>query len=129
LIGQAVLIALLTAGATAAAMLALWRIVLVPDLERRARALADEATRNAAAEVTAAGEALVPQFRQAVRDGIQDAVLSPPTDRIGQTARGVTSAGVNVVESSLRRIFRGPTGTGPGAPPRSGQSEADDPTG
>lgn len=105
---QIVLTALLSSAATAGALYVLWRQVLVPDLERRARELADEATAKASADLTAAGEQLIPQFRQAIRDGIQDAVLSPPTERLGQTARGVTTAGVNVVEASLRRIFGTP---------------------
>ncbi|MGI9016856.1 MAG: hypothetical protein ACR2HR_07105 [Euzebya sp.] len=106
---QIIVTALLSSASTAVAMYLLWRLVLVPDLEQRAREMAQQATANASAELTAAGEALVPQFRKAVRDGIQDAVLLPPTDRIGQTARGMTTAGVNVVESSLRRIFGTPT--------------------
>ncbi len=114
---QIVLTSTLSATMTAGAFYLLWRFVLVPELEARARELgrqmAEEATARAVADLTEAGEALVPQFRQAVRDGIQDAVLSPPTERLGQTARGVTSAGVNVVESSLRRIF----GTQPPRPP------------
>jgi hypothetical protein len=102
---QIVATALLSSATTAGAMYLLWRIVLVPDLERRARELAEQATTDASAELTLAGEALVPQFRKAIRDGIQDAVLSPPTDRLSQTARGMTTAGANVVEYSLRRIF------------------------
>ncbi|HUG85601.1 MAG TPA: hypothetical protein VMM13_13620 [Euzebya sp.] len=108
-VGAVVLTALLSAAATAAALYQLWRTRLMPDLERRARVLVDEATVTASAELTAAAEAVVPQIRDAIRaairEGIQDAVLIPPTERIGQTARGVTSAGVNVVEASLRRIF------------------------
>jgi uncharacterized membrane protein len=107
-----VVTALLSSAATAGALYLLWRRVLVPDLEQRARELADKATAKAAADLTAAGEALAPRFRQAVRDGIQDAVLSPPTERIGQTARGAATVGVNVVEATLRRVF----GTPP--PPR-----------
>ena len=103
-----VLTAVLSAITTALAMLLLWRVVLLPELERRARTLADEATAQAARELTLAAEAMMPRVRQAIRDGIQDAILVPPTDRLGQTARGVTSAGVNVVETSLRRIFGAP---------------------
>jgi hypothetical protein len=125
---QIVLTALLSSATTAGALYLLWRGVLVPDLERRARsmaeeataraavdleararALADVATAKAAADLTAAGEALLPQVRQAIRDGIQDALLFPPSpERLTQTARGMTSAGVNVVESGLRRIFGTP---------------------
>lgn len=100
--------ALLSSGATAGALYLLWRRWLVPDLEARAQRMAEQATAEASAELTRAGEALVPQFRQAIRDGIQDAFLTLPTDRLGQTARGVTTAGVSVVEGSLRRIFGGP---------------------
>ncbi len=102
---QIVLTAVTSSALTAGGFYLLWRLVLVPDLEARARQLADEATAKAAADLTVAAEALVPTFRQAIRDGIQDAVLVPPTERLGQTARGVTTAGVNVVETSLRRIF------------------------
>lgn len=100
--------ALLSSGATAGALYLLWRRWLVPDLESRAQRMAEQATAEASAELTRAGEALVPQFRQAIRDGIQDAFLTLPTDRLGQTARGVTTAGVSVVEGSLRRIFGTP---------------------
>ena len=111
--------ALLSSAATAGALYLLWRRWLLPDLEVRAQQLAEQATADASAELTRAGESLVPQFRQAIRDGIQDAFLTLPTDRLGQTARGVTTAGVSVVEGSLRRIFgtppprEGPTREGP----------------
>ncbi|CAN5115932.1 hypothetical protein BH23ACT9_BH23ACT9_30540 [soil metagenome] len=121
-VGAIVLTAVLSASATAVALYLLWHTRLMPDLERRAREIAEQATADASAELGAAAEALVPQFRRAVRDGIQDAILTPPTDRISQTARGVTSAGVNVVESSLRRILGGERGIAPpppsGPPPR-----------
>lgn len=123
---QIVMTALLSSSMTAGAIYLLWRLVLVPQLDARVaelevkvdeievrarelgREMAEEATARAVVDLTTAAEALVPQFRQAVRDGIQDAVLSPPTERLSQTARGVTNAGVNVVESSIRRIFGTP---------------------
>ncbi|WP_116714396.1 hypothetical protein [Euzebya tangerina] len=90
------------------------------ELEERAQALADEKTRAATEELTAAGEALIPRVRRGVRDGIQDALLTPP-DRLTQTARDMTNVGVNVMESSLRRIFGTP-------PPGSSRREGEWPT-
>lgn len=113
---QVLVTAVLSAALSGLVVWRLWEKVLLPltraeadrlaaDVQRRAEVLADETVTRAEAELTAAGEALVPKFRRAVRDGIQDAVLAPPTERLGQTARGVTNAGVNVIEASLRRIF------------------------
>ena len=86
-------------------------------LAETGQALAADATADAVSELNAAAEALIPRFRQAVRDGIQDAVLTPPTDRIGQTARDMTNVGVGVVESSFRRIFGPPSASGRARPP------------
>lgn len=102
---QIVVTAVISAAISVGAVWWLWHKVLLPDTELRVRELADELTANASQQLTESGEALVPKFRRAVRDGIQDAVLAPPTDRIGQTARGVTTAGVNVADAVLRRIF------------------------
>lgn len=115
---QVVVTALLSAALSGVVVWWLWHRILLPSAEEQARVLAEELTADARAELTEAGEALVPQFRQAIRDGIQDAVFQPPTDRIGQTARGMTTAGVNVVEASLRRIFGvGPPQHPPPQPP------------
>lgn len=105
--------ALLSAALTGAVLYQLWVRRIMPELEAQARVVAEEITADAVhrlnEQAMETGGVLVPQFRQAIRDGIQDAVLTPPTDRLGQTARGAATAGVNVVESSLRRIFGLPT--------------------
>lgn len=109
-----VVTAVLSAALTAAVLWWVWHRRVLPHLEAQARAVADEVTSDAIErlrrEAIVTGDELAPKFRQAVRDGIQDAVLSPPTDRLGQTARGVTTAGVNVVDATLRRIFGTPPG-------------------
>lgn len=101
--------ALLSAALTGAVLYRLWTTRILRELEAQARAVSEEITTEAIERLNQqaleTGEVLVPQFRQAIRDGIQDAILTPPTDRLGQTAREAANAGVNVVEASLRRIF------------------------
>lgn len=108
--------AILSSVLTGAVLYRLWETRLLPQLERQARLVAEEVTIDATErlrlQAVETGGELVPQFRTAIRDGIQDAVRNPP-DLLSQTARGMTSAGVNVVEGSLRRIFGTPTGRGP----------------
>ena len=108
-----VVTALLSAALTGAVLYWLWSRRVLPELEGQARAVAEEVTQDAIVrmreEALRTGDDLAPKFRQAMRDGIQDAVFAPPTERIGQTARGVTNAGVNVMDAAFRRLFGSPT--------------------
>ena len=107
-----VVTAVLSAALTGAALYLLWSRRIMPQLEAQARAVAEEVTDDAVRrlreEALRTGDDLAPKFRQAMRDGIQDAVFAPPTERIGQTARGVTNAGVTVMDAAFRRLFGAP---------------------
>ncbi|WP_108664036.1 hypothetical protein [Euzebya rosea] len=112
-----VVTAVLSAALTGAVLYWLWSRRVMPVLEDRARTVAEEVTADAVVrlreEALRTGDDLAPKFRQAMRDGIQDAVFAPPTERIGQTARGVTNAGVNVMDAAFRRLFGSPADPSP----------------
>ena len=101
-----VVTAVLSAALTGVALYLLWNRRIMPQLEAQARAVAEEVTDDAVRrlreEALRTGDDLAPKFRQAMRDGIQDAVFAPPT------ARGVTNAGVTVMDAAFRRLFGAP---------------------
>lgn len=113
---EIVLTAVLCSATTVAAVWVLWHRVLLPGVEQRARVVLAEVTDDAEIRLQALGDELAVNFRAAVRDGIRDAVLTPPTaSDLTAGARVVTRSGVSVFEEGLRRVF-GITARDPDAP-------------